>query len=196
MTANELLELLEFGLNIAEIKKALKKKIKKNIVWDQISKHVLETKTGWDNIKEDLERLKSLRNKAAHFRVVTEKDLTEARKLSNTIIRKTKKRPRISSKDIAKLKDVTYPLAETLYSARETLAALGGQPKEIAKVVRDANTYMTVNLATDINESMRALRQLLGYRTNGPAKEGNGTKSKSEDVTQLKPGERNKQGNK
>lgn len=124
LTANDLLQLLEHA-DIQTIKKDLKKKIKTGIVWDSISKHILDGNTSWGDIKEDLYRLKEIRNKAAHFRVLTIADVKTAKSLSRSILTKTKKKQTISLVDLSRLRAETFKqFHDALYGAQGILAGL------------------------------------------------------------------------
>lgn len=132
LTANHLLELIQSEKDIDGIKKKLKNKIQKNTVWDRISDNVLEKKVPWDEIRKELNELKNLRNKAAHFQTLTQKDLVNAKKLSKTILETSKKRSSLSARDFEKLRRATYPqFAEALSSASRTAEILAAYQRRL-----------------------------------------------------------------
>lgn len=106
ITAENLTELLNSGDSVDEIKKALQSKMTSNTVWDQVDKYILKKGTRWNDLRTDLNKLKNIRNKAAHFRIVTQSDLIEAKKLSKSVSNKVKKESRTEKSDIQSLRAI------------------------------------------------------------------------------------------
>lgn len=124
ISANDMLEILESGNDLQIIKSKLKKRIKRDIVWNHISKNLLQNNTAWEDIALQLDSLKRLRNKAAHFRTCSEKDSVTARKLSSEIIKLTHKRSQIATNDLKKLRDATYPGFSKVFSNANRFAEI------------------------------------------------------------------------
>ena len=126
LTASDLLGLFELAKDTDDIKGILKDKIKVNTVWDNISKSVLSREIKWEDIAEDIHRIKQLRNRAAHFNVLTEDDQVSAHKLASSILRRTKKKETLSQGDIEELRKVLYP------QFSEAIVNVGKLAQEIA----------------------------------------------------------------
>ncbi|HVX58112.1 MAG TPA: hypothetical protein VG964_00055 [Candidatus Saccharimonadales bacterium] len=167
--STDLLELLEDCNDLQTLKKKLRKKIKKVTLWDHISKHVLQSNYSWDEIKEELGKLRKIRNKAAHFRVVTNKDLHSTKALSKSIIEKTKKKETVQPKDIQKLRQGTYKqFSEALYGTRrlaETIAKMQHDAELSMKLVQPqliaTQAYMDA-LGPQILQAHELARKILG----------------------------------
>ena len=88
LTAEDMMSILKDCTDINDVKHELSERAKTCTIWDQIDKHILKKGTKWEAIKGDLGKLEKIRNKAAHFRIVTESDLQNVRKSANTINKK------------------------------------------------------------------------------------------------------------
>lgn len=108
LTAQDLLQLLNEQSEINSVRSILRSKIKNNLVWDEVCKYVLKRQVAWAKIKEDLHRLKDLRDKAAHFQIVTKKDATKAKQLTKNIMSELEQKD-VSVRDLKKLREATYP---------------------------------------------------------------------------------------
>lgn len=83
-----MMSILKDCTDINDVKHKLSERAKTCTIWDQIDKHILKKGIKWEEIKGDLGKLEKIRNKAAHFRIVTESDLQNARKSANAINKK------------------------------------------------------------------------------------------------------------
>lgn len=85
LTAEDMMSILKDYSDINDVKHELSERAKPCTIWDQIDKHILKKDIKWEEIKGDLGKLEKIRNKAAHFRIVTESDLQNVRKSANAI---------------------------------------------------------------------------------------------------------------
>ena len=88
LTAEDMVSIFKDYSDINDVKHELSERIKSCTIWDQIDKHILKKDIKWEIIKGDLGKLEKIRNKAAHFRVVTESDLQDVRKSAVAINKK------------------------------------------------------------------------------------------------------------
>mgnify|MGYP000877628512 CR=1 FL=1 len=88
LTAEDMMSIFKDYSDINDVKHELSERVKPCTVWDQIDKHILKKGIKWEDIKGDLGKIEKIRNKAAHFRVVTESDLKNVIKSANTINQK------------------------------------------------------------------------------------------------------------
>lgn len=88
LTAEDMMSILKDYSDINDVKHELSERAKPCTIWDQIDKHILKKGIKWEEIKGDLGKLEKIRNKAAHFRIVTESDLQNVRKSANAINKK------------------------------------------------------------------------------------------------------------
>lgn len=88
LTAEDMMSILKDYSDINDVKHELGERVKPCTIWDQIDKHILKKGIKWEEIKGDLGKLEKIRNKAAHFRIVTESDLQNVRKSANAINKK------------------------------------------------------------------------------------------------------------
>ncbi|MBB1556568.1 hypothetical protein HG443_002215 [Candidatus Saccharibacteria bacterium] len=88
LTAEDMMSILKDYSDINDVKHELSERVKPCTIWDQIDKHILKKGIKWEEIKGDLGKLEKIRNKAAHFRIVTESDLQNVRKSANAINKK------------------------------------------------------------------------------------------------------------
>ena len=88
LTAEDMMSILKDYSDINDVKHELSERVKPCTIWDQIDKYILKKGIKWEEIKDDLGKLEKIRNKAAHFRIVTESDLQNVRKSANTINKK------------------------------------------------------------------------------------------------------------
>lgn len=108
LTANDIAILLENTPDIDTLETKLKEKMNKIPVWNYISEYLLENKVVWEDIRPELNKLKNLRNKAAHFNVLLNKDVVESRKLAKSILTKISKKKNVTKTDIGQLRTNTY----------------------------------------------------------------------------------------
>lgn len=106
LSADDLLELVQECETIDDIKDVLKKRLATNTIWDQIDKYILKKGTNWEDLRADLDKLKKIRNKAAHFRVVTQSDLIDIKKLAKTITTRTQKSAAPTTTDLVGLQKI------------------------------------------------------------------------------------------
>lgn len=101
--ADDTARLIESSASFDEFKKKYSQKFMKLTVWEIISDAVLASKTEWDVVKQDLEKLKNTRNTALHHRTLTPTKTTEAETIASRLIKhfktKTPKRDRVENMD-------------------------------------------------------------------------------------------------
>lgn len=85
LTAEDMISIFKDHSDINDVKHELSERVKPCTIWDQIDKHILKKGIKWEDIKGDLGKLEKIRNKAAHFRVVTESDLQDVKKSASAI---------------------------------------------------------------------------------------------------------------
>ena len=105
LTVEDVISILKDCSSINDVKHKLNERANSCTVWDQIDKHVLKKGIKWENIKGDLGKIEKIRNKAAHFRVVTESDLNDVRKLASSINKKIAIKRNPSQKEIKDLQE-------------------------------------------------------------------------------------------
>lgn len=105
LTAEDMMSIFKDHSDINDIKHELSERVKPCTVWDQIDKQILKKGIKWEDIKGDLGKIEKIRNKAAHFRVVTESDLKDVRKSANSINKKIAIRHRPSKEEIKSLQE-------------------------------------------------------------------------------------------
>ena len=82
LLADELLDLLSKADDLNRAIDALRSKTESHTVWDDVDRHILKSGKKWAEVLPALNELKDIRNKAAHFRIVTQSDLSRAMSLS------------------------------------------------------------------------------------------------------------------
>lgn len=105
LTVEDVISILKDCSNINDVKHELSERVKPCTIWDQIDKHILKKGIKWEEVKGDLGKLEKIRNKAAHFRVVTESDLKDVRKSANSINKKIAIRHHPSKEEIKSLQE-------------------------------------------------------------------------------------------
>ena len=105
LTAEDMMSIFKDHSDINDVKHELSERVKPCTVWDQIDKHILKKGIKWEDIKGDLGKLEKIRNKAAHFRIVTESDLKNVIKSANAINKKVTVRRHPSKEEIKSLQE-------------------------------------------------------------------------------------------
>ena len=105
LTAEDMISIFKDHSDINDVKHELSERVKPCTIWDQIDKHILKKGIKWEDIKGDLGKLEKIRNKAAHFRVVTESDLQDVKKLASAINKQIKIVGRLSQIEIKNLQE-------------------------------------------------------------------------------------------
>jgi len=155
LTTEDLLHLLNDQLEIRDVRNKLKTKMKDNLVWDIVCKYVLKRQVPWGEIREDFQRLKRLRDKAAHFQIVTEKDTIEARVLTKRIMNKLDQKD-ISLSDFMKLREATYPLADLLSSFNQASGVVNSFQKSMSEPSRSLRDMLAASIA-DYQEALNTV---------------------------------------
>lgn len=86
LTWRKLLDVLDGSSDLVTLKKRIENEIKPVTIWDVISEHVLKKPIELADITAKLARLRSIRDTAAHYRIVTPKELRTALFLSKSLI--------------------------------------------------------------------------------------------------------------
>ncbi len=105
LTAEDMISIFKDCSDINDVKHELSERVKPCTIWDQIDKHILKKGIKWEAIKGDLGKLEKIRNKAAHFRVVTESDLQDVRESASAINKQIKIVGRLSQIEIKSLQE-------------------------------------------------------------------------------------------
>lgn len=117
LTTESLLKLLEKADDTQKLKKEVIEKQKEKPLWDIISSTLLVKTIAWNEIKTELNQLKNLRDKAAHFRTLTPDDRDKAKMLSKDINNKLTTK-NISSSIQKKFSNETYKqFTDALYNS-------------------------------------------------------------------------------
>jgi len=142
MTVNQLLVVMS-QKDQEDMKNFIEAKIKKNTVWDEISKNVLQNEIEWSKVEGKIANLKELRNKAAHFNVLTDTDLSSAKELSKQIINRTKTKGDISSEDLLKLRNAISHNYKDLFSTfnEQMRQATKVYERQFAEIAKASNSY-------------------------------------------------------
>lgn len=87
-SVQDIIDILDGAKDIKELQDKLKNKIKQRLVWDAISEGALVTAYDWPKIAGEINAIKDLRNRAAHFHILTEKDVNNTQKKVKLLISK------------------------------------------------------------------------------------------------------------
>ena len=85
-TPHDMLKLIDGVDDLKALRDKLSEKLKAKLVWDIISENVLLKQYTWPEVAGMVNKIKDLRNKAAHFQTLTDKDVKNAAKYSQTLI--------------------------------------------------------------------------------------------------------------
>lgn len=86
LTRNKLINLLGDVTDLKELKEKIENEITPVSIWDVISEHVLKKPIELTQISSKLFKLKAIRDTAAHYRIITPKDVKDALFLSKSLI--------------------------------------------------------------------------------------------------------------
>ncbi|HMQ96281.1 MAG TPA: hypothetical protein PKD19_03600 [Candidatus Saccharibacteria bacterium] len=158
LTAADLLELLDASSELEKVKSTLRQKTMSHTVWDDVDEHILKTGKKWEDILPVLTEIKDIRNKAAHFRVVTQSDLERVKTLS------------LSLKDTIapKRTSTEQDLQELHRSINEKLGAVSGldvQLAELTKTINRMNTERMQSIAESALGTQKAMLENLKLNT-------------------------------
>lgn len=120
VTDERLRSLMESSDTFDSFKKSYLEKTNKKIIWELISEIVLQKPVDWDNIGPKLKTLKEIRNKCAHFRTVTDVDLSKAKRLSADVLSLIKVKQRISTSTSRDILNLSRQLSETLQTIQKS----------------------------------------------------------------------------
>lgn len=141
---NILAEILLVSKDFGDLKNKLDPYLKSHTVWDQINT-VLEMPIEYSTVSKQINRLKILRDKAAHPQVILQKDLNDARKYSDHILNR-----------IGPIKNDYYDeLSKTIRSFSNAINnAVGMLPKiDVVQVVNESIGKLSSTLDKALNES-------------------------------------------
>ncbi|MBU2595370.1 hypothetical protein KJ713_00880 [Patescibacteria group bacterium] len=186
ITANDISQILEESNNINDVKKFLKQKMMKNTIWDEISKTLLEQTIRWEIAGKDLNRLKILRNKAAHFNVLMKKDLKDTKELSKKILETTKTKSTVTTEQITALQEAIYPnYQEMLLSAIRPLTELSESYREQpAKASAQVAAFIRAAQTEELKEAVKTFEQYGSLLASNIPESNN---KKSDDSSRTKP---------
>jgi hypothetical protein len=148
----DIIDILNDVEDIKELREKLKNKVKQRLVWDAISDGALVTAYDWPKVAGEINAVKDLRNRAAHFHILTDKDVKEAQKKVKTLLAK------IGSSNQKAQKEVSFiELSDVFLRIREQLVA---QNLEIIKAAQPSQAF--IEAITSHNQALNAqLAQLL-----------------------------------
>ena len=155
LTAAGLLELLDTSNELDEVKNILRQKITSHTVWDDVDEHILKTGKKWTEILPALTEIKDIRNKAAHFRIVTQSDLERVKTLSLSL--KDTITPRRTSTE--------QDLQELHRSINEKLGSIFALDLKLSELTRRINGLQMERMRS-ITESALAAQKAILENTN------------------------------
>ncbi len=164
LTAEDMMSILKDYSDINDVKHELSERAKPCTIWDQIDKHILKKGIKWEEIKGDLGKLEKIRNKAAHFRIVTESDLQNVRKSANAINKKIAIKRHPSKEEIkglqehlkgsGVLKNLFKPSFREVMTYQQYLEMLRPQYiKDFRQIIRAVDLSQINTLKKTLNES-------------------------------------------
>lgn len=113
LTMGKFEELLENSKDLKSLQDKVVMDNEDKLIWDIISEHVLDKSVPWSSIASALNKLKSLRDKAAHFNILTKVDLEEAKKQAKHIMENVKEK-KLTPKEQGDLKTESVALAGSI----------------------------------------------------------------------------------
>ena len=151
LTAADLLELLDASSELEKAKSTLRQKTTSHTVWDDVDEHILKTGKKWEDILPVLTEIKDIRNKAAHFRIVTQSDLERVKTLS------------LSLKDIIapKRASTEQDLQELHRSINEKLGAISGLDVQLAELTKTINRMNAERMQSITESALGAQKAML-----------------------------------
>jgi hypothetical protein len=115
LTRSELREIFETNNDFESCKKEIIEKYKVRTVWQAISDNLLENKgQKWCDIKKKLDEFRKLRNKIAHYRVLTPKDKKRIIELGDDILESIKIKLKVGVSDIRNLEESFASLRDAM----------------------------------------------------------------------------------
>lgn len=103
--------------NFEQLKKTFDIKMIEKTVWEVISEHVLINPVSWQDIKEDLNRIKSIRNKAAHYKTLTPNNYKNVQLLSKRVLGKIKNQKTLTKSQSDSLSKAMHSMEKSLQHA-------------------------------------------------------------------------------
>ncbi len=151
LTAADLLELLGTSSELEKVKSTLRQKTTSHTVWDDVDEHILKTGKKWEDILPVLTEIKDIRNKAAHFRIVTQSDLERVKTLS------------LSLKDTIapKRTSTEQDLQELHRSINEKLGAFSGLDVQLAELTKTINRMNAERMQSITESALGAQKAML-----------------------------------
>ena len=163
LTAEDMMSILKDCTDINDVKHELSERVKPCTIWDQIDKHILKKGIKWEEIKGDLGKIEKIRNKAAHFRIVTESDLQNVRESANAINEKIAiehpsqgeiKSLQESLKGFMVLKNLFKPSPRLITTYQQYFEKLQSQNIDTLQRILQASSLPQINIPQNIlNES-------------------------------------------
>lgn len=129
-----LLEMMEEATSLDELKSKVRYTIEPLTIWDIVNKHVLAEEVKLEEISSKLNALKSIRDAAAHFRIITQKDVDKALYLSKSLISELQIKEQ-SSGDKAATLDLNSKAAVDIENKAK---ANGGYPDSLSNLPIDS----------------------------------------------------------
>lgn len=151
LTAAGLLELLDTSNELDEVKNILRQKITSHTVWDDVDEHILKTGKKWADILPVLTEIKDIRNKAAHFRIVTQSDLERVKNLSLSL------KDTIAPKRMSTEQD----LQELHQSINEKLGSISGLNLQLSELMMKINSMQIQRVQPLMDSALSAQKAVL-----------------------------------
>lgn len=166
LTANDLLEIFNDAETLDQVKEKLRLETESHTIWDTVNKYILKNDKSWLDILPKLNELKDIRNKAAHFRVVTASDLDRTKALSKEIIDIITPRRKSTAQDLSELRrsidrqmraisELTTPMTDTIRSISESYM-VNLQPLADSILSAQKSFFDAANINSSIFNSMIA----------------------------------------
>lgn len=152
LTANDLLELFDSFKTVDDVKETLRTKTKPHTIWDTVNRYILKSDESWMDLLPKLSKLKDIRNKAAHFRIVTKSDLDTTERLSKEI----------TDTITPKRKSTARDLSELQHSIEQQMKALSELTTPITEAVGRIAEQYSVNTSPLIQTASATQKSLLG----------------------------------
>jgi hypothetical protein len=148
----DVIGILEEVEDIKGLRDKLKAKVEKRLVWDAISDGTFVTAYDWSKVAGEINAIKDLRNRAAHFHILTDRDVKDTQKKVKTLLNKIGPSNQKPQKELSFIE-----LPNAFLQIREQLIA---QNLEIIKAMQPSRAFIEV--ITSQNQALNAqLAQLL-----------------------------------
>lgn len=142
--------ILETSTSFSDFKNTILPQIRPTTVWDQVCV-VLKKPVDYINIKDKLQELRKLRNKAAHPNIILNSDITIAKKYSEEVMDHIQNVKNDYGKELSKSIKTLEDLATQYYSTLNNLLKPSSNLSDMKKYIENANLTSSIPAAQNID---------------------------------------------